>query len=190
MAETAGQQFAKMPSSSKVLLLALLLVLLGVGYYSLWHGPLTEQIEGAAARKGQLEQQLQEAQGLQRKFVKLREELEARKLSDQQNLRILPPDAETATTLAELNRIAELSGLQIQSVEPRPETASQFYYRIPVTLVLSGRYHQLAKFFHNVSRLQRAINMENITLGEPQMRGENLVLHVNVLATSFRRKDV
>lgn len=57
-----------------------------------------------------------------------------------------------------------------------------------MNLVLSGRYHQLAKFFHNVSRLQRAINMENITLSDPQEKGDGLVLRVNVLATTFRRK--
>jgi type IV pilus assembly protein PilO len=190
MAESAGQQFAKLPSSSKVLLLALLLVLLGIAYYMVFHGPLTGEIEAAAGRKGQLEQELATAQGLQRKFVKLREEVEARKLVDQENMRILPADAETATTLAELNRVAELSGLSIQAVEPRPETSAQFYYRIPVNLALSGRYHQLAKFFHNVSKLQRAINMENITLHDPVAHGENLILRVNVLATTFRRKDV
>ena len=86
-------------------------------------------------------------------------------------------------------RLAELSGLTIQSVEPRAESASQFYYRIPVNFSVSGRYHQLAKFFYNVSRLQRAINMENITLSDPREYGEGLVLRVNVLATTFRRKD-
>jgi type IV pilus assembly protein PilO len=188
MAESAGQQFAKLPASSKVLVLAVLLVALGVGYYSLFHGPMTEQIEAATARKAQLEQELTAAKALQRQFVKLREEVEARKVVDQQNMRILPRDPEIATMLAELNRIAELSGLSIQAVEPRAEADAEFYYRIPVRLQLSGRYHQLAKFFHNVSRLQRAINMENIMLSEPKEQGEGLVLKVGVLATTFRRK--
>lgn len=190
MAESAGQQFAKLPAWNKALLLALLLVALGVGYYFVFHGPLTEQIEAAAARKAQLDADLTAAKDLQRKFVQLREEVEARKVVDQQNMRVLPRDPEIASMLAELNRIAELSGLSIQVVEPQPETDADFYYRIPVNLELSGRYHQLAKFFYNVSRLQRAINMENIELSEPTERGDGLVLKVGVLATTFRRKDV
>jgi type IV pilus assembly protein PilO len=189
MADSAGQQFAKLPASSKALVLALLLVLVGVGYYMLFHGPLTEQLEGAASRKAQLEQELAAAKSLREQFVKLREEVEARKLVDQQNMRVLPRDPEIATMLAELNRLAELSGLTIQSVEPTPEADADFYYRIPVKLQLSGRYHQLAKFFYNVSRLQRAINVENIVLSEPVEHGEGLILKVGVLATTFRRKD-
>ena len=190
MADSAAQQFTKMPSSSKILLLALMLVLIGAGYYSFLHSPLTEEIEAAQTQQTTLRTQLQEANDLQAKFLALREELETRKSSEQQLLRILPPDAEIASMLADLNRLAELSGLSIEAVEPRPETAEAFYYKIPVTLKLSGRYHQLAKFFYNVSRLQRAINMESISIANPVMRGEDLVLSVGVRATAFRRKDV
>jgi type IV pilus assembly protein PilO len=188
-AETPVQQFAKLPSSSKILLLALILVLLGAAYYSLFHGTVTEQIEVAQTTKGTLEGQLKTAKDLQQRFRALREELEARKVVDQQNLRILPPDAEIASMLQELNQIAEISGLTIDMVEPRAERSDQFYYKIPVNIELRGRYHQLAKFFYNVSRLQRAINMENIILSEPKSQGEELVLKVSVLATTFRRKD-
>ena len=52
---------------------------------------------------------------------------------------------------------------------------------------MSGRYHQLARFFYNVSRLERAISMENINLTEPHAVGEDILLNVEVLATTFRR---
>ena len=183
------QQFAKLPSSTKILLLAVILVMVGGGYYSVFHSGLTTEIEAAQTTKAQLEKKLKEARDLQARFLALREELEARKVVDQQNLRVLPPDAEIASMLQELNRIAEISGLTIDMVEPRAEKSDKFYYKIPVNLELRGRYHQLAKFFYNVSRLQRAINMENITIKEPKSQGEDLVLAVEVLATTFRRKE-
>lgn len=186
---TPAQQFAKLPSSTKILLLAGILGLIGVGYYSLLHGPLTDQIQGAQTIRVKLQADLDAAKDLQQKFLRLREEIELRKVSDQQNMRILPANAEIAGMLGELNRIAEISGLTIRSVEPVKETAEKFYFRIPVNLRVTGRYHQLAKFFYNVSRLQRAINMENIILKSPQVQGEDIVLDVSVLATTFRRKD-
>jgi type IV pilus assembly protein PilO len=182
-------QFAKLPSSSKILLLAVILVLVGGAYYSIFHSGVTAEIESAQATKTNLEKQLKTAKDLQAQFLALREEIEARKVVDQQNLRILPPDAEIASMLQELNRIAEISGLTIDMVEPRSEKSDKFYYKIPVSLELRGRYHQLAKFFYNVSRLQRAINMEDITIAEPKSQGDDLVLRVSVLATTFRRKD-
>jgi type IV pilus assembly protein PilO len=189
MADTPAQQFAKLPSSSRILLLALMLVLLGAAYYSALHGPLTEEIDTAQLRKTQLDEQLRAAKELQARFLRLREELEQRKVAEQELVRVLPPRAEIAQMLAEINRLGELSGLSIQSVEPQSEKAAQFYYRIPVNLAVSGKYHQLAKFFYNVSRLQRAINMENIVITQPRLQGEDLILQVRVLATTFRRKD-
>jgi type IV pilus assembly protein PilO len=189
MADSASQQFTKLPSSSKILLLALLLAMIGAGYYSLLHGPLNEEIDGVIAQKAVLDEQLAKSKELQARFLKLREELEVRKLAEVELVRVLPPRAEIATMLAELNRLAELSGLAIQAVEPLGEEAAQYYYRIPVNVAVSGKYHQLAKFFYNVSRLQRAINMENIVITEPRLQGDDLVLKVRVLATTFRRKD-
>lgn len=186
---TPAQQFAKLPSSTKILVLAGLLGLTGVGYYYFLHGPLTDEIQTAQVVRQRLQTELDAAKELQQKFLRLREEIEARKVSDQQNLRILPANAEIAGMLGELNRIAEISGLTIRSVEPVKESAEQFYYRIPVNLKVNGRYHQIAKFFYNVSRLQRAINMENIVLSQPKVEGEDVVLNVSVLATTFRRKD-
>ena len=79
MADTASQQFTKLPSSSKILLLAVLLALIGAGYYSLLHGPLNEEIDGIVGQKAQLEDQLRASKDLQARFLKLREELEQRK---------------------------------------------------------------------------------------------------------------
>ncbi len=186
---TPAQQFAKLPSSTKILFLAFMLGLFGVGYYMLLHSPLTEEIQGAQGARAALQAQLDAAKDLQQRFLRLREETEARKVIDQQNMRILPANAEIAAMLGELNRIAEISGLTIRTVQPAAETAENFYYRIPVTLRVKGRYHEIAKFFYNVSRLQRAINMENIVLSQPKVEGEDVVLDVSVLATTFRRKD-
>jgi type IV pilus assembly protein PilO len=56
-------------------------------------------------------------------------------------------------------------------------------------LELSGRYHQIAKFFYGVGQLDRVINIENISLGDPRVVGEDLLLRVDVLATAFRALD-
>ncbi len=186
---TPAQQFSKLPSSTKILILAFMLGLFGVGYYMLLDSPLREEIQNAQTKRAQLQTQLDAAKDLQQRFLRLREEIEARKVSDQQNMRILPANAEIAGMLGELNRIAEISGLTIKSVQPSAETAENFYFRIPVNLQVTGRYHEIAKFFYNVSRLQRAINMENIQLSQPKVEGEDVILDVSVLATTFRRKD-
>ena len=62
------------------------------------------------------------------------------------------------------------------------------YSKIPVVLALKGRFHQLTKFFYNVSKLDRAISMENIRMTQPTLlpSGE-VVVSVDVRATTYRR---
>ena len=56
--------------------------------------------------------------------------------------------AEIPAFLDDLNRLAELSGLQMDSVQPNPEAAEKLYMKVPVALAIRGRYHELAKFFY------------------------------------------
>ena len=102
--------------------------------------------------------------------------------------RVLPEDAEIAAFLQDLNRVAELSGLTIRLVEPRPEQRQELYSKIPVVLALTGRFHQMGKFFYNVSKLDRAISLENIRMTAPrQLRSGEMVIDVDVRATTYRR---
>lgn len=190
MAPPAGvkdNSFAKLPVGAKLGLLVLLVGVIGAVYYFALHMPLADEIAASDQRYLALQNDLVQARARQQEYLRVRAELDSRESLDRQNMRILPEHAEIPAFLQDLNRLAELSGLRMTLVEPRPEETSEFYVRLPVTLELAGRYHQLAKFFFNVSRLERAINMENIELGEPHQDGEDIVLKVGALATTFRR---
>ncbi len=184
---SSDQSFAKLPVAAKVGLLALLVGLVGAVYYFALHMSVSDDIESAQARHRSLQTQMTEAQERNAEYLRLREELASREGLDRGNLRALPESAETASFLRDLNRVAELSGLRIRLVEPRPEEPEEHYVRLPVTLQLSGRYHQLARFFYNVSRLDRLISMENIHLHRPELVGDEVLLSVEVLATTYRR---
>jgi type IV pilus assembly protein PilO len=178
--------FAATPVPTKILLGVLIGGLLGAVYYFALHTPLAEEIEGAELTHGQLTQQLSQAEERQREYLRVRAELDGRAMIDRQNKRILPERAEIPAFLQDLNRLAELSGLHLQLIEPRPDEVETQYVKIPVSLSFSGRYHQVAKFFFNVSQLDRAISMENVALTTPTEEGEDVIVKVAVLATTFR----
>jgi type IV pilus assembly protein PilO len=182
--------FAQLPVAGKVMLLVLLLGVLTAGYYLGVHMGLEEETEVATQRHSALEQQLREAHDRQREYLKLRAEVSGREALDKQNLRILPESAEIPAFLDDLNRLAELSGLQMTQVSPAPESSSEFFVKVPVGLSIKGRYHELAKFFYNISRLERAINMEDLTVNASSRSANGEVaLAVGVRATTFRRKE-
>jgi type IV pilus assembly protein PilO len=183
--------FGSLPLGGKIFLLVLLLALLTSGYYLGVHMGLEEATDTAQKKHNTLEQQLKEAHERQKEYLKLREEVSAREALDRQNLRILPVTAEIPAFLDDLNRLAELSGLRMDRVQPNPETAEKFFVKVPVSLAIRGKYHELAKFFYNISRLERAINMEDIrvAVAEKVVVGGDASLTVSVRATTFRRKE-
>jgi len=181
--------FTALPPVAKVVLLFALLGLVTAGYYVGVHMSLEQESTDAQRRNEVLQNDLNQARERQKEYLRLREELATREAQDRQNLRILPESSEIPAFLDDLNRLAELSGLRMGNVSPRPELSEQFFVRVPVSLSVNGKFHQLAKFFYNISRLERAINMENIALTQPTKDGDDVVLNVSVLATTFRRPD-
>lgn len=186
-AAAAQPGFAGLPDAAKAAIGLFLLTAIGIVYYVAFHGPVEEEIASARVAHSQLEERMTTARQRQAQYLQLREELASRQHLDRANLRVLPESAEMAAFLQDLNRLAEISGLRMRLVEPRPEEPQEQYVRLPVALALSGRYHQLSRFFYNVSRLERAISMENIQLTEPTVAEEDVLLTVRVLATTFRR---
>jgi type IV pilus assembly protein PilO len=181
-------RFVGLPGWAKALALIAVLVLLSFAYYAVVHSSISSELEAAQAQKQQLQDQIRDAERREKQYLELTQELANREAADRQNRRTLPEKAEIAAFLQDLNRVAELSGLTIRLVEPRPEQRQELYSKIPVVLALKGRFHQLTKFFYNISKLDRAISMENIRMTQPTLlpSGE-VVVSVDVRATTYRR---
>lgn len=188
-AKVSPNSFVNLPAAAKAFILFALLAVISAGYYLGLHMNLEQETADAQRRHEVLQNDLNQARERQKEYLKLREELASREALDRQNLRVLPDTAEIPAFLDDLNRLAELSGLRVGQVNPRPEQSEQFFVRVPVSLSLGGKFHQLARFFYNVSRLERAINMENISLTQPTKDNDEINLSVSVLATTFRRPD-
>jgi type IV pilus assembly protein PilO len=180
--------FIGLPGWAKAVALVGVLGLLAGAYYALVYSSVSTDLESAQQKHQQLQDQIRDAERREKQYLELTQELANREVADRQNRRTLPENAEIAAFLQDLNRVAELSGLTIRLVEPRPEQRQELYSKIPVILALTGRFHQMGKFFYNVSKLDRAISLENIRITQPKLlpSGE-VVVDVDVRATTYRR---
>ena len=181
-------RFIAIPGWGKALVLVGLLALLGIGYYALVYSSISGEVQRGRQTQKQLQDQIRDAERREKQYLDLTQELANREVADRQNRRTLPENAEIAAFLQDLNRVAELSGLTIRLVEPRPELREELYAKIPVVLALTGRFHQMGKFFYNVSKLDRAISLENIRMTQPRlMPSGEMLIDVDVRATTYRR---
>ena len=186
------QSFETLSQPIKAVLGGLLVILLAAAFYFLLFAPLGEDLQAAETKNAELVAKKQKIQQRVIDYQQCAEELSTLEQQTRKNKRVLPERAEIPAFLQDLNRLAELSGLEIQLVEPTPEEAEEHYTRIPVKLSLQGRFHQLAKFFFNVSRIDRAISMENIGLRplvnrDTDAADDGVKLDVSVLATTYRK---
>jgi type IV pilus assembly protein PilO len=160
--------------------------LTGIAYYVVFYGEVASAIDAAKTREQQLSTDLSEARKAEFAYQKDLAELTDRQQSQRELNRILPMQSEYPAFLSAVQNVANVAGIELAAWTPSPEVPDQFYVRVPMKLELVGRYHQIAKFFYGVSQLDRIINLENVNLGKPERRGEDVVVRADVLATAFR----
>ncbi len=166
------------------LFLALLLIL-GASYWFDWQ----HQIELIANEK-QKEQQLRTAFLDKKKqaialpdYVKQKEDIEKQFGA---LLKQLPGKSEMDALLTDINQAGLGRGLQFELFKPAlRETQADFYAELPITIKVSGNYHDLGAFASDIGKLSRIVTLNNISL----TAGKNGVLIMDATAKTFRYLD-
>ena len=182
----AGDSMSKLPTVAKLGVAIGLLAVTGVAYYVVFYGTLASEIQAAQAREEQLNQELAQARKAEFAYQKDLAELTERQQRQRELNKVLPMASEYPAFLSAIQNVANVAGVTLAGWAPNPEVSEQFYARVPMKLSLSGRYHQIAKFFYGVSQLDRIINLENVMLTKPEVKGEDVVVQAETLATAFR----
>lgn len=182
----ADSALAKMPVPARVGISVGLLILFGLAYYVLFFSDIAGQIETTKAARFQLDGQLTAAKQAEQAYQKDLEELARRRERERELNKILPSTTEYPAFLSAVQSVANSTGVDLIAWSPQPEVKEQYYARVPMTIELSGRFHQIAKFFYGIGQSDRIMNMENITLSSPRVVDQDVYLSVQGLATAFR----
>ncbi len=177
---------ARLPLVAKLGIGTGLILLVGVAYFVVFYGELASSIKVSQGKERQLRTQLAEARKNEFAYQKDLAELTDRQQRQRELQKILPKTTEYPSFLSSLQTVANVSGVSLSAWTPQEEIPEQFYARVPMKLELTGRFHQIAKFFYGVGQLDRIINMENISITEPEQSGDEVSVKAEVLATAFR----
>ncbi len=182
----AGSSLSRLPLAAKIGVGAGLAILVGVAYFVMGYSEVSSQIAAQKRQETQLRQQLGDARESEAAYLKDLADLAEKKQRARDLNKILPEASETPAFLSAVQGVANVSGVSLNSWDPIDEVNQQFFAKVPMKLTLSGRFHQIAKFFYGVGQLDRIINLENIVLREPKRDGDEAVVTVEALATAFR----
>jgi type IV pilus assembly protein PilO len=78
--------------------------------------------------------------------------------------RALPDKKELPTLLTEVSVAGSNAGLTFMLFQPNPAVNKEFYMEIPLAMKVEGTYLQIADFFFQVSRLNRIVNINKISM--------------------------
>ena len=103
-------------------------------------------------------------------------------------LKQLPNKAEVDSLLVEVNQSGMGRGLQFELFKPGAEIVRDFYAELPVSVRLTGNYHDFGAFASGIGRLSRIVTLNNISITtNPQTKDGSLVM--NAVAKTFRYLD-
>jgi type IV pilus assembly protein PilO len=98
--------------------------------------------------------------------------------------RALPLTKEIPSLLTSVSESGQAAGLEFLLFKPQNEQPKEFYAEIPVSINVTGRYHNLAAFFDKVARLPRLVNIDNIQLTAP-VKGDKLNIACTAITYRF-----
>jgi type IV pilus assembly protein PilO len=100
-------------------------------------------------------------------------------------LRQLPGETEIPSLIVDISQTGLAAGLQEKLFRPLPEVPKDFYAEKPITISLSGGYHEIANFVSGVAALPRIVTLHDITITPDDPDGFDS-LTMQVTAKTYR----
>jgi type IV pilus assembly protein PilO len=169
-------------------LAALVLLLVAVvfaGYWFDWRDQLDE-LARARAKEQDLRTAFLDKKKQAVNLEAYRNQLAEIEESFGEMLKQLPNKSEMEALLTDVNQAGLGRGLKFELFRPAPrESISEFYAELPITIKLSGTYHDIGAFASDVSQLSRIVTLNDISLNASKDGG----LVLDAVAKTFRYLD-
>ena len=166
-------------------LLAILLLLIIASYFLDWQGQL-EAIDASQQKETALR-----ATFLEKKRQAIDIEAYRKQLADIEKsfgtlLKQLPGKSEMEALLTDINQAGLGRGLQFELFKPATaENMSEFYAELPITIRVSGGYHDMGAFASDISKLSRIVLLNDVQLTQ----NKDGALTMDAVAKTYRYLD-
>jgi type IV pilus assembly protein PilO len=173
------------PALPKVaVLFIVLLVAIGLAYWFDWQGQV-ERIDAEKTKEEQLKTTFVDKKKQALDLPAYRKQLEDIEKQFGALLRQLPGKSEMDALLTDINQAGLGRGLQFELFKPAAEeTARDFYAELPITIKISGSYHDIGAFASDIGKLSRIVTLNDISLST----GKD-ALTMEATAKTFRYLD-
>lgn len=97
----------------------------------------------------------------------------------------LPSKAEMAALLSDINQAGLGRSLQFELFRPGQVVAKDYYAELPISIRVTGKYHDIGAFASDIAHLSRIVTLNNIVIAPGARDG----LVMDATARTFRYLD-
>jgi type IV pilus assembly protein PilO len=157
-------KFAEVPNSYKYGgLVAFMAVLAGAFWYFIYD-PSIIQIKRLETTRNELSKKVTEAEEIAKNLPKFEQETKELRKALEEALKKLPKGREIPNLLEEINKSVIDAGLGISVFQPGGMADKGLYSEFPINITVTGGYHSFAAFTDKMSKLDRIVTVNNITM--------------------------
>ena len=174
----------KMPIRIAIFL-GTLVLLAGLFFYFVYL-PKSEEIAKTQQEIGRLQQKLNQAIVRARALKKFEAEYAEVDAQFEEALKLLPNTKEIPSLLKSITQLGTDSQLEFLLFSPQRERAQDFFMEIPVSIEVSGTYHNVAIFFDKVGQMERIVNILNVSMNPQKDRSTILTTRCDAVTYRFK----
>jgi type IV pilus assembly protein PilO len=184
--EPAIEKIARLTLVQRILICVLTLFSLlgGFGYFFFY--PQYTRLDAMSTQLKQLEQKLANARVVAAQIDKFRQEMKDAEQDFNVTRKALPDKEEIPMLLTSVSQFGHDAGLEFILFEPKPEVPRDFYAEIPVSITVSGSYHNVGMFFDKVSNLHRVVNIKDIRMVPSAAKDIKTRLTTSCIAVTYK----
>jgi type IV pilus assembly protein PilO len=171
-----------------VMLVVVVLVLVGAGYWFLW-SPSLDELEQAKLKEVELrdvfiakKKQAINLDAYKQQMVDIERTFGAL-------LKQLPDKSQMDGLLTDINQAGLERGLEFELFKPGQETIAEFYAEMPITIKVVGKYHDLGAFATDISKLSRIVTLNDVSISVSGKDGKDNRLTMDAIAKTYRYLD-
>jgi type IV pilus assembly protein PilO len=147
-------------------------ILLCLGFFAVLVGPFVyfsfvpkiSKINVLKKEHASLETRLASAKAKANQLKFYQDKLKDAEMEFKMVMKKLPETKEIPGLLSSVSQSGRDAGLEFLLFQPEPEQNKDFYAEIPVSIKVTGNYHNVALFFDKVARLSRIVNIDDIKM--------------------------
>ena len=184
-----------LPAAVKaVLLAAIFVVILALGYYFLWTDAFTS-LDTAKAKEEELRKTFLDKQAQAVNLAGYKQQMVEIEKTFGALLKQLPDKSQMDGLLTDINQAGLGRGLEFELFKPGQETQAEFYAEMPISIKVLGTYHDLGAFATDISKLSRIVTLNDISVStgkdgkEAKSNSSDVVLVMEATARTYRYLD-